>query len=188
MDGGRETPRDGFYIITGIQARKKKLPALHEAHERYMCDVYKEAAEMDTGLFWRLTKRRKTQNLSSTYPEIQDKKGTVYTDPENVAGTFAKYYEKTHTPLEDDNFDFGLKTKISLEIFKIAKTCENINYLPGGIILTEINIITNSLKFCKAPGHDSITNEHIIHGGRPLLLCVENVYNAIVLCGKIPFW
>lgn len=76
------------------KAKRNFRRALEEAHERYMCDVYKEideAAEVDIRLFWRLTKRRKPRT-SRIYPEIQDEGGTTHTDPEGVAETFANYY------------------------------------------------------------------------------------------------
>lgn len=72
------------------RAKRHFRRALDEAHERYMCDVYKdidEAAEMDIRLFWKLTKRR----AARIYPEIQDKKGTTHTNPEGVTETFAQY-------------------------------------------------------------------------------------------------
>jgi hypothetical protein len=59
--------------------------------------------------------------------------------------------------------------------------------LPGGEIkFDELTTIINSLKLRKAPGHDSTTNEHIIHGGKNLALCLLNIFNTIITCSSTP--
>jgi hypothetical protein len=45
--------------------------------------------------------------------------------------------------------------------------------------------VINSLKLRKAPGADSITNEHVIHSGEALIQCLTNAFNAIVKFGKV---
>jgi hypothetical protein len=50
----------------------------------------------------------------------------------------------------------------------------------------ELNALIICLKFRKVPGRDSITIEHIIHGGKSLMTCLANINNAIVSCDKIP--
>lgn len=157
-----------------------------------MCDVcgdIDEAAEMDihVRLFWKLTKHRK-RRASRIYPEIRDEKGTTHTNPEGVTETFAQYYEKIYTPLQDDNFNQDFKSESELEIRRLTEICESdIQSLPGGSLTTkELNTITNTRKRRKAPGHDSVTNEHIIHGGKSLVTCLVKMYNSIVSYGKIP--
>lgn len=189
----REGRPRGMEFTSYLEYKKAKRNfrrALEEAHERYMCDVYKEideAAEVDIRLLWRLTKRRKPRT-SRIYPEIQDEGGTTYTDLKGVAETFANYYQNIYTPLEDVQFDPGFKSNIDLELKHIIATCESdIHDLPGGCITTkELNAIISCLKLRKAPGYDSITNEHIVHGGKSLVRCLVNLYNAIVSWGKIP--
>lgn len=139
------------------KAKRNFRRALEEAHERYMCDVYKEideAAEVDIRLFWRLTKRRK----------------------------------HIYTLLEDVQFDPDFRSQRDLEIKHITATCESdIHDLTGGCITTKaLNAIISCLKLRKTPGYDSITNEHIVHGGKSLVRCLVNLYNAIVSLGKIP--
>ena len=57
------------------------------------------------------------------------------------------------------------------------------------LILTEITTAITSLKRRKAPGDDSITNEHIIHGGKQLKNHLLKLFNAIVDCCYIPdYW
>lgn len=164
--------------------------ALGEAHERYMCDVYKdigEAVEMDIRIFWKLTKRRK-RRASRIYSEIQNKKGTTLANPEGEAETFAQYYEKIYILLQDNNFNQDFKYEVEFEIRRLTEICESdIQDLPGGSITTkELNTIINSLKRRKEPGHDSVTNEHIIHGGKSLVTCLVKMYNSIVSYSKTP--
>lgn len=87
-----------------------------------------------------------------------------------MAETFANYYQSIYTPLEDVQFDPDFKSQIDLEMKHITATCESdIHDFPGGCITTkELNAIISCLKLRKAPGNDSITNEHIVHGGNHL--------------------
>lgn len=110
-------PREMMFASNREYKRAKRnfRRALDEQH---MCDVYRDidkAAEMDIGLFWKLTKRRK-RRASRIYPEIQDEKGTTHTNPEGVTETFAQYYKKIYNPLQDDNFHHDFKSEIELEI------------------------------------------------------------------------
>lgn len=79
---GKGRPR-GIEFTSYLDYKKAKRNfrrALEEAHENYMCNVFKEideAAEIDIRLFWRLTKRRKPRT-SRIYPEIQDEGRTTY--------------------------------------------------------------------------------------------------------------
>ena len=55
--------------------------------------------------------------------------------------------------------------------------------------MTEITTAITSLKRRKAPGDDSITNEHIIHSGKQLKTGILKLFNAIVDCCFIPdYW
>ena len=55
--------------------------------------------------------------------------------------------------------------------------------------MTEITTAITSLNQRKAPDDDSITNEHIIHGGKQLKTGLLKLFNAIVDCCYIPdYW
>lgn len=81
--------------------------ALNEEHKNYIRKLYSDidkAVEVDVGLFWKLTKHRKP-GRSQIYPEIRDEEGANHTDLRGVAKTFASFYRKLYTPLEDDGFN-----------------------------------------------------------------------------------
>ena len=175
--------------------RAKRLfrTALDQEHDNYMRNVYNDidhAAEFDIRLFWKLTKRRKPRS-SRVYPEIRDIDGVKYSNPDGVAEVFSKFYETLYSPSESDNFDDIFRNEIDSSIGNIIKRCENDSQnLPGGKITTsELRDVINSLKLRKAPGADSIANEHVIHSGEALIQCLTNVFNAIVRFGKVPeYW
>ena len=55
--------------------------------------------------------------------------------------------------------------------------------------MTEITTAITSLKRRKAPGDDSITNEHIIHVGKQLKKGLLKLFNTIVDCCYVPdYW
>lgn len=79
-----------------------------------ICEKYSDidkAAEIDVRLFWKVTKRRKPRR-SRIYPEIRDEEGVTHIDPRGVAETFASFYRKLYTPLEDDSFDHVFRNTI----------------------------------------------------------------------------
>lgn len=115
-------------------------------------------------------KETKTQNFAHLPRNPGRGRNNPYRSGRGVAKNFANYYQNIYTPLEDVQFDPDFKSKIDLEMKHIIATCESdIHDLPGGCITTkELNSIIGCLKLRKAPGYDSITNEHIVHGGNHL--------------------
>lgn len=78
--------------------------------QRVYSDIDK-AAEIYVRLFWKLTKSRKPKRFR-IYPEIRNEEGVIHTDPQGVAETFALFYRKLYTPLEDDSFDHPFRNTI----------------------------------------------------------------------------
>ena len=142
-----------------------------------------EAAEVDVCLFWKITKRRKPRTTRIS-PEIRNEEGITHTDPNGVTEAFASFYKRLYLPLEDTYFDTDFKKEIEDSFKLLTDECEaDHGYLPGDkIILTEITTTITSLKRRKAPGDDSITNEHLIHGGKQLKTGLLKLFNAIVNC------
>jgi hypothetical protein len=154
-----------------------------------MCQVYRDldqAAECDLRLFWKLARRRKPRS-TRIYSEIEDEYSQVHRDPNSVAEVVASYFEKIYNPIEEKDFDFNFKREVDTNVRNIMKECKlDASNLPGGVIkYDELTTIIDSLKLRKAPGHDSITNEHIIHGGKNLALCLLNIFNTVIACGSI---
>jgi hypothetical protein len=85
--------------------------------------------------------------------------------------------KKIYSPKEEKDFDSNFKREVDTNVTNIMKECKlDASNLPGGVIrYDELTTIINNLKLRKAPGHDSITNEHIIHGGKSLALCLLNI-------------
>ena len=140
-----------------------------------------EAAEVDDHLFWKLTKRRKPRT-TRIYPEIRNEEGITHTDPHGVTETFASFYKRLYSPLEDAHYATDFKKRIEDRFKRLIVEGEaDHGYLPGGkIILTEITTVITSLKRRKVHGDDLITYEHIIHGGKQLKTGLFKLFNAIV--------
>lgn len=123
-------------------------------------------------------------------PRNPRREGVTHTDPQGVTETFASFYRKLYTPLEDDSFDHAFRNTISDKYQHLTTECEeDPGYIPGGQLTTaEITsaINTGTLKLRKAPGDDSVTNEHIIHGGASLIACILKLFNATVQYNYIP--
>lgn len=61
------------------------------------------------------------------------------------------------------------------------------NIFPGGeVTIDEISLIIRDLKLRKAPKIDLIQNEHVVHGGLELKLCILHLFNSLIKIGQIP--
>lgn len=58
--------------------------------------------------------------------------------------------------------------------------------LGGEVTIDEISLIIRDLKLRKAPGIDFIQNEHVIHGGLELKLCILHLFNSLIKLAKFP--
>ncbi|CAG2216477.1 unnamed protein product [Mytilus edulis] len=159
------------------------------ANEQYMQKCYddlNETAECDIRLFWKQIKRFKGRS-SKIYPEIVYE-NKVYSSPESVANCFAEYFHELYQPKDSDNFDNEFKCSIESVYKDIIKTCGvEGGYLPGGLITEqEVSKLIGQLKYRKAAGHDRVQNEHLRHGGRPVVKCITVLCNLIVRLGRIP--
>lgn len=127
-------------------AKRQFRNALYEEHEKYMQKVYSDidkAAEIDVRLFWKLTKCRKPKR-SQIYPEIGDEEGVFHTDPRGVAETFALFYRKLYTPLEDDRFDHAFRNTIIDKYRHITTECEEDRGIyPRGSTYTDRNNVSH---------------------------------------------
>ena len=97
---------------------------------------------------------------------------------------FGKYYR---TVFDFDyrepcsSFDRNIRDKIT----NALKTCNGKNNLRE-ISEDEILIARKELKRRKAPGPDEITNEHIIHGGKPIIMAIKLLFNRVIEQEKCP--
>ena len=69
--------------------------------------------------------------------------------------------------------------KIRLEIDNANRNSRSDDHYNTFITDDEIEYAQSLLKTRKAPGPDEIVNEHILHGGKPVIDCLKVLFNCV---------
>ncbi|KAI5698783.1 hypothetical protein M8J75_012022 [Diaphorina citri] len=117
--------------------------------------------------------RQEISNTKNTWiNKLQKEDGTTTTSREEIVEEATKYYQKLYAAEEDieeqEERDYR---QMEIEEFK-----ENYS-----IMIDEVYKTIKELKKEKAPGHDGITNDLLIHGIEPLCLKLQEIFNRIII-------
>ena len=164
--------------------RKVQKEAINNFELKYYSDL-NESAECDVRVFWQLVnKRRKVKSSMVNKLKIGQR---VANDPEEISQTFADHFSCIYIPKDHASYDNTFKSNIENKLKSIDNNAENNSSdLVCPVELCELLTCLKDLKKRKSPGADNITNEHIIHGGPPLLRCLRQLYSNMFEVGSIP--
>lgn len=112
----------------------------------------------------------------------------TFSDPGDIANAFAHHFENVYNSNNNDSFNSDVYYNIE-NSYKSMKTANIIskNLIPGGeVTIDKISQMIRDLELRKAPGIGRIQNEHVIHGGLELKLCILHLFNSIIKIGQIP--
>ena len=189
---GRPRGREFTSYTNYKQAKRSFINAQQEASEEYINKAYRdidEAAGCDIRLFWKLISKRKKKCPNRCEGLTINHK--TYEAPNDIAEAFGSYFECLFSPDDNDlRFDDAFKQTVEQEVTlikqrsKTFKTHNAENITP--ITIDEIKVAIKSLKRRKAPGHDTITNEHVIHGGQRLIRVICKLFCAIQKNENVP--
>ena len=155
--------------------------------ERYYDKIYSdldEAAGLDFRLFWKML-RNKKQKSKVTCSKIVVGNQT-YTPEANVPNGFAIYFQNIFN-YENDHPSTTFDNYIQLKLSEFKAYGDKLYDLEKNIECDEISkVISSSLKRRKAPGCDSVLNEHLIYGGYPVINALTVLFNTIIKTEQYP--
>ena len=159
IGNGRPRGDDNIWY-TRYKSSKREFRKHHiycsEQYLRRINDEIDAAAEVDSGLFWKLIKKRKGSNVSNTCTELRFRDIT-YRDPELIANQWGMYFRELYSNAEDPSFDETFKDEIDLEVHYL-KQIPNRVYRFDAFLYDELEHEVRSLKINKACGQDGVFN------------------------------
>lgn len=189
LQQGKPRGRENVFF-TNYKAAKRifinaQKNAISDVNKKYYDDL-NETAECDMRLFWSLIKRRKGKRSN---PVNEISRGDHLTrEPAEIAQTFRDYYANVFTPKNNERFDniFLNNLDESVRMFEESDDYSEDDILTNEITMNELKDCFRDMKCRKAPGLDSITTEHIIHGGETLASYLLKLFNIMLECNYIP--
>jgi len=165
--------------------RKEQRRMIRKSEENDFKEL-SEAAEIDNIKFWKYVNRRRNRKMVTHVFTLEDGRST--SQPDEIAGLWANYYENLLTPKENTDFDDKFKGYVDNEVTEITKNsiADIDDIFQDPITETEIKNILTLLPNSKAPGDDGITYEHVRFSGEVLVKKLVILYNKIVKLEYIP--
>ena len=112
----------------------------------------------------------------------------IYRTPRESTQMWADYFSDLYSPKDHERFDNEHKTLVESKLSTMI-TSSHTNHRPildDDINIDEVSHAIKSLKRNKSFGSDSISNEHLIHGGNYLCLCLTHLFNLFMSYEHIP--
>jgi len=159
------------------------------ASDKYIENTYRdldEMAECDIRMFWKALKRFK-RNKKSTFQEIIVN-GKTLTETNDICSAFSTYFEDIYMAKDDAEFDKDHSKVVSGWLQQVIRT--DTYFGPNAIGTTikaeDVTKAIKGLKRRKAPGWDTVQNEHLIYGGSKLISAITTLFNTVLRNEKIP--
>ena len=142
-------------------------------------------AEVDRIFFWKIFRRSKGNNRSSSHA-IKNPSGDVVYSLEEVVNVWRSHFDKISSPKHAPEYDE--------QHFAHVTRCVKTWFGEGGISeffelpfsIQEIVKATQKLHLRKALGFDNVTTEHIRHAGYPLSEVLCDLYNICINIEYVP--
>ena len=136
--------------------------------------MYNHLCNKDSVAFWKAWKKRYcSQNVKSTghlNGQVGDK---------NIWQVFTDHFKSLYQP-NTPGADWSLGDNI--DKLPASSSCEH----TPAVEIETISTCIGSMKHHKTPGHDGITNEHIIYSTSSLLVHISLLFNACLRHGFVP--
>ena len=98
--------------------RKEQRRMIRRSEENYFKEL-SGAAEIDNIKFWKYVNRRRNRKMVTNVFTLDD--GRSISQPDEIAGLWANYYENLLTPEENTDFDVKFKEYVDNEVSEITK-------------------------------------------------------------------
>ncbi|CAG2255579.1 unnamed protein product [Mytilus edulis] len=115
------------------------------------------------------------RNLRSSVTSILKYDNKIINTEEEILDTWASYYEKLATPVDNPDFDDTYKLIVEQDISALTDTYTNNRDTLAPVSEKEVVQIINSLKNGKAPDASRVTCEHLKFGGKTLSYVLTSI-------------
>ncbi|MCG8079181.1 MAG: endonuclease/exonuclease/phosphatase family protein, partial [Candidatus Thiodiazotropha taylori] len=186
---GRPRSPDNIYYKNYKNAkrtfRKIQTDEINAVERKYYSELDK-SAECDVRLFWHVVNKRRKSKSSAVCRLVTDENATSC--PEEISETFANHFAQLYVPYDHTRYDKDFKLHIENKVksLKTIPSNNRCNDLIRPVGLSELKTSVKALKKRKSPGADNVTNEHILHGGPALLLCLKKLFCMMLEANVIP--
>ena len=159
------------------------------AKRKYECDNMDEINkynEIDQVFFWKLINKHKRKKNTIHPIKLQD--NTILTDPDDIRAAWREYFQKLYGDSDNEKYDGRFRQMIEEKVKDMEYDCNLVldDILAYNFTEKELEMVINSLKNGKAPGHDNVTSECIKQGGYPLVRCITRLFNIMTKLEYIP--
>ena len=186
-DGRPRTP--GNDLWTDYKGTKKafarELKRIARQYEDEQIASAVKAAEVDRGQFWKLVKKSRGSSGNSI-AAIKNKGGKVISDLDGVLEVWRNHFADLYTPKTSDDFDDEHFRMVTEHVANLNAGNEHDNFLDTKLTVDEVLAAINTLHMKKACGYDSISTEHLVHGGVALAEMLTLIYNHVIRLEYVP--
>ena len=138
----------------------------------------------DKKLFYKLVNKQRNHNQSTISELIID--DVHVTDLDMIRQSWASYFQRLATPVDDPKFDNTYKSKIELRKLLIQNICEQDDNKFEPVSHEQVIKTIKTMKNNKAADMSGLTAEHLKYGGDVLADCLTSTVNDILRTGNIP--
>ena len=187
-ENGRSRDNENPIRIAMCSSKKAFAKRLRQISRGYFNEQIADAtryAEVDRNYFWKVFRKSKGGNKSTSHA-IKNSKGEVVYTLEEVLGVWREHFDKISSPKQSSEFDSQHFKHVSEAVMSWCRGADVSPSLLEPFSFEEIKSANLKLHLSKAPGFDNITTEHIRFAGHALISVLCNLYNACVKLEYIP--
>ena len=183
-------PRDPANAVRQRHLHAKKIfnQQLRTLEKKYNDDQITQAvltAEVDRNTFWGMLRKTKTAGKLTT-SAIKNKYGKVVHDLDQVLEAWRSHFSSLCQPRDSPTYDKTHFNNVSTCVREWLLKSDKDEFLESEFSKDEIRNAISKLNSGKAPGHDSITKEHLIAAGETIVDWLYMIFKWILKIEYIP--
>ena len=163
----------------------KRLRQLSKSYYNEQIAKATQFAEIDKNMFWKVFRKTKGDNRSSSHA-IKNASGDVVYTMDEVLQVWRSHFDKISTPKHSDDYDGVHFNMVSDNVRLWLEEANTSEFLAEPFSYAEVESAVLKLHLNKAPGYDNITTEHIRNAGHAIVPTLCELYNACVSSEYVP--
>ena len=163
----------------------KRLRQISKSYYNEQIAMATQLAEVDRNFFWKMFRKSKGGNKSTSHAIKNSDDVVVYT-LEEVLQVWRTHFDKISTPAQSAEYDEQHFSNVKRSVKSWLDGVNSSRFLAIPFSLDEINLAILKLHLGKAPGYDNVTTEHIRHAGPALSAVLCELYNACIMIEYVP--
>ena len=181
-------PKEGDVWLKHKNAKKKfrsEIKFVQQEFEKKEIEETIRCAEFDKNKFWRRIKKSRKPNTCGT-SSIRNVEGKVVHETDQVIGVWEKHFSSLCREKFDAEYDQNHSNNLTAQVQQWANELDVGPFLNEVVTSDEVMKAVQTLNKGKAPGHDTITAEHLQNAGDTIYGLLAGLFNRIILLECIP--